>query len=326
MFAPSPGRSQFIELASVTNGPVALFDTLRPTNVWKIDGVGNFAFPQGTVITQGSSIIVCATNPADFRAQYGLSNSVPVFGPWTGALDKDGETLKLLRPGNPELEGTVPYYRVDHVTYGTNAPWPQCSMGVSLRKVPLAAYGNDPVYWQTNQLNGDPGVTSSNRPSIWSPQPDVQFPVNVPWTIPLSAYDPDFPWQTLSFQASGLPAGFALATTPLRVTGSGVSTGDYQVTVTVADDQSPPLSANLQFTMHLIDPLSLSAQLQPGAVQLSFKTIIGETYQVWFCTDLSVGNWQLLQEFANVSNNSIMLSDPQVASAPEKFYRLIWVR
>jgi hypothetical protein len=199
-------------------------------------------------------------------------------------------------------------------------------MGVSLRKVPLAAYGNDPVYWQTNQLNGDPGVNSSNRPPIWSPQPDVQFPVNVPWTIPLSAYDPDFPWQTLSFQASGLPAGFALATNSLRITGSGVSTGDYQVTVTVADDQSPPLSANLQFTMHLIDPLSLSAQLQPGAVQLSFKTIIGETYQVWFCTDLSVGNWQLLQEFANVSNNSIMLSDPQVASAPEKFYRLIWVR
>src|SRR6185295_15414774 len=114
MFAPSIGKSAFIELANITSAPVPLYDAVRLTNVWKIEGVGSFNFPTGIVLSACSTLIVCSTNPTTFRAQYGLGPLVPVLGPWSGMLDNDGETLKLLQPGDPEPDGTVPYYRVDH--------------------------------------------------------------------------------------------------------------------------------------------------------------------------------------------------------------------
>jgi hypothetical protein len=163
---PEVGKAQFIELANITSAAMPLFDSVRPTNVWKIDGVGSFAFPTSTVLPECSTLIVCSTNPAAFRAQYAVSSLVPVFGPWSGALDEDGETLKLLQPGDPEPDGTVPYYRVDHVSYRAVAPWPMAGNGVSLEKVPLQAYGNDPAYWRAGPTNGTPGIPSSNRPPV----------------------------------------------------------------------------------------------------------------------------------------------------------------
>src|SRR6185503_19780010 len=97
MNAPAAGKAEFIELANITSAAVPLFDPAHPTNVWTIDGVGSFAFPTGTVLSACSTLIVCSTNPTTFRAQYAVSPSVPVFGPWAGALDDDGETLKLLQ-------------------------------------------------------------------------------------------------------------------------------------------------------------------------------------------------------------------------------------
>ena len=79
------------------------------------------------------------------------------------ALDDDGETLKLLRPGNPELDGTVPYYRVDHVSYRTNAPWSQPAIGASLERMPLQSFGNDPANWRASPFGGTPAVPVANR-------------------------------------------------------------------------------------------------------------------------------------------------------------------
>ena len=147
MFAPAAGFAPFLELTSVTNVPVPLFDPLHLTNVWSIEGIGNFTFPTGTVLAPLGSLIVCATNPDAFRAQYGVSAGVPVFGPWSGALDPNGETLKLHRPGEPETNGTVPNYRVDHVTYRPSAPWPPVVAGMSFQRSPGDGYGNDPLNW-----------------------------------------------------------------------------------------------------------------------------------------------------------------------------------
>ena len=147
MFAPAAGFAQFLELTSVTNSPVPLFDPTHPTNVWTLEGVGNFTFPTGTVLAPLASLIVCATNPDVFRAQYGVSAGVPVFGPWSGSLDTNGETLKLHRPGEPQTNGTVPYYRVDHVTYRISAPWPPLVAGASIQRTPGDGYGNDALNW-----------------------------------------------------------------------------------------------------------------------------------------------------------------------------------
>ena len=169
-FAPASGLAEFVELTSVTNVPVPLHDPLFPTNVWLLEGVGSFAFPTGTVLGPLEKMIVCATNPAAFRTQYGVSESVPVFGPWSGALDGNGETLKLLRPGPPQTNG-VPLYRVDHVSYRTRAPWPPAAPGLSLQKTELAGYGNDSIHWTTAAPTPGTLLPPGFRPVILS-QPE----------------------------------------------------------------------------------------------------------------------------------------------------------
>ncbi len=62
-----------------------------------------------------AALIICATNPAAFRTQYSVDLSVVVPGPWEGSLNNAGESIKLRRPGDPEPDSFVPYYRVDRV-------------------------------------------------------------------------------------------------------------------------------------------------------------------------------------------------------------------
>lgn len=207
MFAPAAGKAEFIELANVTGASVALFDPIHPTNVWKLEGVGSFSFPPNTLLSPCSTLIVCATNAAALRAQYGLAASVPVLGPWSGTLSDNGETLKLLQPGPPEPDGTVPYYRVDHVSYRTNAPWPAMLAGASLERVPIESYGNDAADWRLGPVHGSPGIAASNR----SPTLHVDGLLTVneesPLTLAISVADPDAPWQATSVWPTRLPPG-----------------------------------------------------------------------------------------------------------------------
>src|SRR4029077_10078319 len=118
-----------------------------------------------------------------------------------------GETLKLLQPGDPQLDGTVPYYRVDHVTCRTNAPWLPSVAGVSLERIPLQAYGNDPVYWRAGPTNGTPGLAPSNRPAVIHVDGALTFDEQVPMTLIASAADPDAPWQFVQITSTELPPG-----------------------------------------------------------------------------------------------------------------------
>ena len=170
--APAGGLAEFIELTSITNVPVPLHDPSFPTNVWKLDGVGTFSFPTGVVIAPFGTIVVCSTNPSAFRAQYGVSEAVPVFGPWSGALDASGETLRLLRPGTPQTNG-LPLYRVDHVSYRNRAPWPTFTTGVSLQKSTFNAYGNDSFHWTAALPTPGANLPPGQLPIILAPPQNV---------------------------------------------------------------------------------------------------------------------------------------------------------
>ncbi len=158
MYAPVAGRSAYLEIMNISDAAVPLYDALIPTNTWGFAGVGDFAFPEGTVLAAGDTAILCATNPAAFRAQYQPDSSIPVFGPWIGGLASGGEKLKLLSPGDPEFDGTVPLYRADHVSYRTNETWAAAYQGgISLERRPLESYGNDPASWRASPVGGTPG-------------------------------------------------------------------------------------------------------------------------------------------------------------------------
>jgi hypothetical protein len=329
MYAPTVGKAEFIELANITSAAVPLFDSAHPTNVWQIDGVGGFAFPTGTVLPACSTLIVCSTNPAAFRAQYAVSSSVPVFGPWSGALDDDGETLKLLQPGDPEPDGTVPYYRVDHVTYRVTAPWP-AGNGVSLERIPLQAYGNDPAYWRTSPTNGTPGISSTNRPPVIHVDGAFTFPAQTTVRLIVSAADLDVPWQTVTLFATQLPPGSSFDSasgtfdwTPSETQGPG----DYLASFSTLDSAACGSIQNTQsVSLTVTETFALTAHLEPGQLRLTFPALVGETYRVEFTDTLASPDWQLLEEILSAPTSVLTVPDPAAGGTSQRFYRVRWIR
>jgi hypothetical protein len=330
LFSPAAGKAAFIELANITGVPVPLYDTARPTNVWRLEGVGDFLFPSGTVLSPCSTLIVCSTNAAAFRAQYELPSGVPVLGPWSGTLDNDGETLKLLRPGSPEPDGTVPYYRVDHVTYRTNAPWPHAPVNASLERLPLEAYGNDPASWRTTPVTVTPGTPASNRPPVILVSGTPIIPQQAQLTLALTVADLDVPWQAVELSPAELPPGStfdpalnAFSWVPSPAQEPGLYTARFVATDNSACQPAPTV---LDLAIEVTAPLWLSAQYGAGELQLSFPALPVGAYRIEFSTDLGLGNWQLLQEITVPLSQTVHVWDFDFSQDAARFYRVRWQR
>jgi len=171
MYNPSATGKEFVELLNTATTNVPLY---RGTNVWSFDGAMEFAFPPGTTMTPGEHVLVVSIDPAEFRTQFGLTNpALKVFGPFDGALNNAGESVKLYRPGQPDA-GLVPRIRADRVKYDDEAPWPveADNGGPSLERIDPRAYGNDPANWLATSFGGTPGTTN-NVPG----QPTAAFTV-----------------------------------------------------------------------------------------------------------------------------------------------------
>jgi hypothetical protein len=166
-YHPGPGGDEFIELKNITATNVALFDEERPTNTWKLNGLG-YAFPTNVVLGPRQWLLLVATNPASFRARYSVPADVLILAPWPGVLQDSGERLELQRPAPPETNGVIPYITVDAVRYNDKAPWPTAAdgSGPSLQRLSDASYGNDPASWVT-------ALPSPGRPVGWGTAPTI---------------------------------------------------------------------------------------------------------------------------------------------------------
>ncbi len=170
-YHPAFGDEEFIELKSVTNGPVKLYDPNYPTNTWRLSGLG-FDFPAGIEIAPGGLLLIVGGDPDVFRSKYSVPAAVPVFGPYPGTLQDNGETLALQRPDPPDVDTNngaifIPYIDVDVVRYNDEAPWPTNTggFGPSLERLTAAAYGNDPINWQASSGTGSPGFENPGGPA-----------------------------------------------------------------------------------------------------------------------------------------------------------------
>jgi hypothetical protein len=178
-YQPQPGGDAFIELKSITNGVLRLFDPSHPTNTWRLNGVG-FDFPTNTVVAANGLLLVVQIDPAAFRAKYSVPSEVPVFGPYPGKLQGGGETLALQYPDHPDFvtnSGTfiVPMIDVDVVRYDDKAPWPTNAdgWGSSLERLSATAYGNDPINWRASPGGPSPGFENNgNRIPVVNAGPD----------------------------------------------------------------------------------------------------------------------------------------------------------
>ncbi|MFI5381273.1 MAG: lamin tail domain-containing protein [Tepidisphaerales bacterium] len=169
------GPPEYVELHNISSVPVQLYDPLNPTHVWKFTNGITFDFPQDTILQPDEYVLVVPSDPAAFLATHPeVPASTRVFGPFTGNLNDNGETIALGQPGDTELDGTYAYYTVDSVKYGIAAPWPVVS-GVPIAKTSTSAYSNDPANWKAEVTAfGSPGrpnlslLTGDATSHIWT--------------------------------------------------------------------------------------------------------------------------------------------------------------
>jgi hypothetical protein len=163
----NPGTStnagyEFIELHNAGSSPVPLFHPTYPTNTWRVADAVDYSFPTNVTMAPGSYLLIVNFDPAtnttallDFRADYGISSNVPVFGPFVGGLNNTADDVELLQPDNVQQPpspdaGFTPYVRVDRVHYRSTAPWPSLlanGNGNSLQRVAPTLYGNEALNW-----------------------------------------------------------------------------------------------------------------------------------------------------------------------------------
>jgi hypothetical protein len=171
---------EYIEIRNITSTPVPLYDPQYPTNHWRIQQAVDFVFPQTTIGPNEFFLVVGfdpTANPgalANFRSRFGVSNTVPIFGPWgrittsnmiSARLNDSSDAVELYRPDPVQLPphpdaGFVPYIRIDKVNYSSGAPWPggAVATGRSLQRKNSLRFGNDPLNWAVDAPN--PGRAS----------------------------------------------------------------------------------------------------------------------------------------------------------------------
>jgi hypothetical protein len=171
MILPPVGGDEYIEVRNTSSEPLPLYDPLNPGNTWKVDGVA-FNFPSDAVLQPGQYAIIAPLAPATFATKYNVPPSVPIFGPYTGALNNAGEKITLREPGQPTLGAggvtVVPYIEVDSVTYDNDAPWPSVAgNGKALDRMNDGLFADDPANWQASEMGGSLARSASMSLTSW---------------------------------------------------------------------------------------------------------------------------------------------------------------
>jgi hypothetical protein len=175
---------EYIELTSITNGLLTLFDPVYPTNTWRLRGGVSFNFPTNIVVGTKASILVVNFDPktdivqlSAFRSKYGVSESVPLFGPYSGKLNNSSDNLQLEKPDPVQLPphpdaGFVPFVLVEKVKYENANGWPTTASGtgLSIQRLNLAGYGNDQTNWfAASPTPGTAGLPPASPITIINP-------------------------------------------------------------------------------------------------------------------------------------------------------------
>ncbi len=326
MYHPELNETEYVELTNITPETVDLFDALRLQNVWRISGGIDLDFPTGISMRPGEIILITNIEPDAFRNQYGLEDTIQVFGPWTGTLNNAGERIRLRRPGNPELDGTVPFYVVDEVRYEPTPPWPleADGLGSSLIRSPLSSYGNDPYMWVASTTGGTPGSVQGNQAPSLPEINAISWPLLTPFTIHITGTDPDTPGQPLTYEANGLPTGLEINESTGIISGMASEAGTYQIRISVSDNQTPPLTDETFFELTIVSApaLQFTGMDQAGNALLSFETVGNTNYEVQFTNDLVSQNWETIRTIVATQGGTIEISVPIDPNQKQGFYRI----
>ncbi len=287
---------EFIELQNITGGSVPLYCsfTSEPgygaaaaTNTWRLRNAVDFDFPTNKTLNAGARLLVVGFDPtnttqlAAFRAKYGVSNSVAVYGPWKGKLDNSSETIELKQPNKPDVTPTnitVPYIMIDKVHYEDHAPWPAGAdgLGNSLQRVSVTGFGNDPTNWFAAGQSAGRATVPDIAPtvSITSPTNGAPLVSSNGVTISVVAGDPDGSLALVQLFADGIELARWTATSSNYLWSSAPS-GFHELKARATDNLGAiSESAAVVFNLHSTAPPTVTI-LAPtnGSIIVSGSTV-----------------------------------------------------
>jgi hypothetical protein len=294
-------RDEYLELYNISDQPVLLFDPAARTNTWHLRGGVSFDFPTNVTLPAGGYLLVASFDPvlrpgdlAAFRAKYGLSPSVPIFGPYEGRLENEGEQVRLLRPDPPQTVpgpdlGQVPYVLVEAIDYVNVIPWPASAnaTGQSIQRLVSGHYGNDPLNWQgTAPTPGGPnrsGTTDTDGDGL-----------------------PD--WWERAF-------GFNPASSAGGEGGDGDPDGDGVINRQEYLAGTRPDDAASYLCFDWVEPTA-------GGVTLQIRAAPGRSYSVLYQTAVGGTNWMKLADVA-APNAFVETVLTDTSGGAARFYRLV---
>jgi hypothetical protein len=272
-YHPAADGDEFIELENVTPAPVALYDLAQPANTWRLNGLG-FSFPTNVTVPANGRLLLVATNPAAFRAKYGVAADVPILGPYSGELQGSGERLKLQRPAPPDTNGPA-FITVDEVRYNDKAPWPPAAdgSGASLQRLNVAAYGNDPINWNAS-----------------APTPGQSF-------------------DNVDTDGDGLPDAWEDAHGTDRLVADGNADPDNDGATNLEEYLAGTDPQSAQSVLRI-----QASILGQGTVRLQFTARANRTYSVLYKDSLSAMNWSELSSVSSGLERVVTVEDSPAPS------------
>jgi hypothetical protein len=258
MYYPYAGYDEYIEIRNLSASPVSLNGPSSTT--WRVGGVG-YNFPIGQTIPANGYALVVGIDPAVFRTKYAIPAQVPIFGPFAGNLQDNGERVSLEQPDTPYVDGlgqtVVPYMLIDSVRYNDIAPWPidAHGNGPALQRLNSSAYADDPINWFAN--GATPGGTNNTNslPTVSLTGPTQGATFTVPTTV--------------SFTANASDSGGSISKVEFYVDGGKVgedlvapyafgwtATGGIHTCHAVAIDNSLGTATSEPITIYVTTPVS----------------------------------------------------------------------
>jgi CotH kinase protein/Chitobiase/beta-hexosaminidase C-terminal domain/Lamin Tail Domain len=196
---------KYIELRGNSDHDVPLYDPNRPTNTWRLRGSVQFDFPTNVSVPENQSVLVVgfdANNDADalarFRARLAIPSTTIIVGPWSGDLPDGPFELELLQPRADASEPPV-YVSVEKIQFFGSAGWPQIAngLGLSLQRVDLEGFGNDPTNWVAAGVTPGSSVEGGPPPVIVSQPGDRLVTIGSDQQLTVEATGPNLRYQWL---------------------------------------------------------------------------------------------------------------------------------
>jgi hypothetical protein len=152
--------AEYIELLNISDGSVTLYD-FSSGEPWRLtdDSGIDFRFPTDAPVTlDPGQHVLLVRDPRAMRIYY-VPADAKMFDWGSGRLANQGETLRLIKPGDVDNRGVRYWIEVDRVAYSDGShpeafadgldPWPveADGHGLSLNRLFPSRYGNDPNNW-----------------------------------------------------------------------------------------------------------------------------------------------------------------------------------